>query len=211
MISKDKNDKIDIESCGQVNDELTRREKREELIIKAGAALASLMFLLIWLQLRNAEIAVAAAGSVLVVLVLLQIVFKQRRAARLRRSGILDIDKMDDRQFERYLAQLFRSQGYSVDVTPRTGDIGADVILSKDGSKIAVQAKHHSQSAEISAVQEVLASKSRYGADEAWVVSNDEFSPAAAELARSNGVRLIGRDALIDMILSMHPDAAAPK
>lgn len=176
MISKDKNDKIDIESCGQVNDELTRREKREELIIKAGAALASLMFLLIWLQLRNAEIAVAAAGSVLVVLVLLQIVFKQRRAARLRRSGILDIDKMDE-----------------------------------DGSKIAVQAKHHSQSAEISAVQEVLASKSRYGADEAWVVSNDEFSPAAAELARSNGVRLIGRDALIDMILSMHPDAAAPK
>lgn len=137
---------------------------------------------------------------------------KQQRAERLRKSGIADIDKMDGRQFEHYLGHLFRSQGYAVKVTRAAGDYGADLVLQKGGEKIVVQAKRYSKSVGIDAVQQVHSSKSYYGAQKAWVLSNREYTEAARNLAKTNGVRLIGRDELIEMILKMNPvDVPKPK
>jgi restriction system protein len=36
---------------------------------------------------------------------------QQKREERLRRSGIADIDKMEGRQFEKYLGHLFKAYG----------------------------------------------------------------------------------------------------
>jgi restriction system protein len=42
----------------------------------------------------------------------------------------------------------------------------------------------------VSAIQEIHAAKSFYGADEAWVVASSSFTKAATKLASSAGVQL---------------------
>ncbi|WP_025843750.1 restriction endonuclease [Brevibacillus agri] len=126
---------------------------------------------------------------------------------KLRRSGIAEIDKMDGRQFEHYLGLLFHSQGYKTTVTRAAGDYGADLILEQNGRKVAVQAKRYSKNVGIDAVQQIVGALAHYGANAAWVVTNRDFTDAAYKLAASNGVRLINREALIEMIQRMNTAA----
>ncbi|MFC4305820.1 restriction endonuclease [Cohnella boryungensis] len=128
----------------------------------------------------------------------------QARQERLKKSGIADIDKMSGRQFELYLGHLFKSHGYSVNVTQAAGDFGADLEITKDGRKIVVQAKRYSRNVGIKAVQEAQASIAHYGAVEAWVISNSGYTEAAITLAKSNNVRLIDREQLIEMSLKLN-------
>jgi restriction system protein len=129
------------------------------------------------------------------------IIRKMNYMDKLRRSGINDIDKMEGREFELYLGELFKKHGYEVNVTKLAGDYGADLVIVKGGKKIVVQAKRYSKNVGIKAVQEAQASIAHYGASEAWVVSNSDYTTAAYELAKSNRVRLIHRDELIEMML----------
>jgi len=71
-----------------------------------------------------------------------------------------------------------------------TGDQGADLILSKDGEKIVVQAKKYAGKVSNKAVQEIAAAKKYYNADRAMVVTNSAFTKSAIELAFSNDVEL---------------------
>lgn len=152
----------------------------------------------------------AAAGGVLGLTIVLFIMkyIGDKRAERLKKSGIADIDRMEGVQFEKYLGHLFRAQGYQTEVTKAAGDFGADLILQKDSKRIVVQAKRYSKNVGIKAVQEAKASIAHYKASEAWVVSNSDYTAAAHDLARSNGVKLINREALIEMVLAMNPGAA---
>ncbi|QHZ49924.1 restriction endonuclease [Paenibacillus larvae] len=151
--------------------------------------------------------------SIIITVILIAIVIttmlirKLKYIQRLKKSGIRDIDQMDGRQFEYYLGYLFKSQGYAVKVTRAAGDYGADLVLKKEGKKIVVQAKRYSKNIGLEAVQQVYSSKNYYGASEAWVLSNRDYTEAASKLAKSNGVRLIGRNELIGMILKMNPES----
>ncbi|ULO10416.1 restriction endonuclease [Paenibacillus sp. 19GGS1-52] len=170
------------------------------------AALGSLGVTYILTKSLQASIIVC----VLVVAVVIAILIsrKMKHEERLKKSGISDIDKMEGIQFEQYLGYLFRGQGYKTEVTKAAGDYGADLILQKDGKKIVVQAKRYSKNVGIKAVQEAQASIAHYGAVEAWVVSNSDYTTAAYELAKSNRVKLINRETLIEMILAMNPGSA---
>lgn len=124
---------------------------------------------------------------------------------KLKKSGIKEIDLMDGRQFEHYLGHLFKAHGYAVEVTRASGDYGADLIISKAGKKIAVQAKRYSKSVGLKAVQEVKSSIAMYGASEGWVIANREYTDEAYALAKANSIRLINRNELIEMILKLNP------
>ncbi|MFB5761116.1 restriction endonuclease [Paenibacillus medicaginis] len=148
----------------------------------------------------------AAFVMAIVVFVICTLILASRRAAhkeKLRRSGIAEVDKMDGFQFERYLSYLFTSQGYNARVTKASGDFGADLILSKNGTKIVVQAKRYSKNVGIKAVQEAQAAIAHYRASEAWVVTNSDFTESAYQLAKSNKVKLINRNQLVEMMLQM--------
>jgi len=168
------------------------------------------MVIAFWYGMVNGESLIApfvAAGSVLAAGVIITLLIRRAKMQKLRRSGIFEIDKMDGRQFEHYLGLLFKSQGYSVEVTSASGDYGADLVLAKNGRKIVVQAKRYSKNVGLQAVQEVQAAKAHYGATEAWVVTNRDYTEQAYTLAKSNAVQLINRQRLIDMILQMNPEA----
>ncbi|MCD7034487.1 restriction endonuclease [Metabacillus sp. GX 13764] len=146
-----------------------------------------------------------AAGIILFLLlgILMAVILllKADREKKLRQSGIQEIDNMDGIQFENYLAALFKQLGYSAKVTPSGGDYGADLILQGEKGRIAVQAKRYKSKVGIKAVQEIASAKAYYSANEAWVVTNSEFTAQARNLALSAHVRLIGRDELIQLIL----------
>lgn len=114
---------------------------------------------------------------------------------------------MDGHKFEHYLSHLFRSQGYDTEVTRAAGDYGVDLLLTKKGKKIAVQAKRYKGNVGLEAVQQVQAGKAHYRASEAWVVTNSDYTDQAYSLAKSNGVRLIARKELIEMMAKMNVPA----
>jgi restriction system protein len=120
---------------------------------------------------------------------------------KLLQSGIYQVDSMEGKTFEDYLATILKAKGYRVQQTPTSGDYGADLILSANGIKIAVQAKRYNEKVGIKAVQEISSAKNYYGVDECWVITNNYFTTPAINLADANGVKLIDRDQLVDWML----------
>jgi len=193
---------------------MARRKKKKDVDLFEGLLGLSLVavFLLVFQQTGSMTAAAIVAGCLLGVVVVILVMRRMKQVERLKKSGIADIDKMDGRQFEHYLGHLFKSHGYSVNVTKAAGDYGADLVISKEGKKIVVQAKRYSKNVGLKAVQEAHAAVNHYGAVEAWVVTNSGFTEQAVTLARSNKVKLLSRNDLIEMILKMNPGAApSPK
>ncbi|WP_411726683.1 restriction endonuclease [Methyloglobulus sp.] len=120
--------------------------------------------------------------------------------------GSLHVDelrKLNGTEFENYLAELFKRQDYLVEMTPLTGDYGADLILHKDQQRIAVQAKCYTGSVGVTAVQEALSGMAYYRCHSAWVVTTGNYTTNAVELATQSKVRLFGRNELGKLILQM--------
>lgn len=109
------------------------------------------------------------------------------------------IDKMTGEEFERFLMSLFKRMGYKVKGTPITNDYGADLILTKE-NKTVIQAKRYKNNVGIRAVQEVISAREFYKADEAWVVTNNYFTPQARNLAHKTGVKLVDRKDLSKLL-----------
>ncbi|ETT45726.1 hypothetical protein C162_20371 [Paenibacillus sp. FSL R7-269] len=188
------------------------KAKQEEEFFQGLAGLAAMGLALGGYYLtKTLQGAIVGAAVGVAVVIVLMIVIGQKRAERLKKSGIAEIDKMEGVQFEQYLGHLFRSQGYKAEVTQAAGDYGADLVLSKDGKRIVVQAKRYSKNVGLKAVQEVRGAVSHYGASAAWVVTNRDYTEQAYKLAKSNNVRLIGREELIEMLLQMREKTVAAK
>lgn len=133
------------------------------------------------------------------------------RYQKLKKSGILTVDEMTGKEFEKYLRVLFLERGYQVQLTKTTGDYGADLILSSKNRKVIVQAKRHKKNVGIKAVQEISAAKKHYQADECWVVTNSHYTEPAKNLAKSNQVHLVDRTLLMKWMLEMKKNNDARK
>ncbi|KPK99322.1 MAG: hypothetical protein AMJ91_08200 [candidate division Zixibacteria bacterium SM23_73_3] len=103
-------------------------------------------------------------------------------------------------EFEHFLKTLFGKMGYRVEHTKLSGDQGADLIISKLGEKIVVQAKRQSAKINNKAIQQAVAAVKHYGADRGMVVTNSQFTRSAVELANSNNIELLNRSELQKLI-----------
>ena len=94
--------------------------------------------------------------------------------------------------FEDFIAELFRADGYTVDETPYSGDFGADLVLQKDGVKTVVQVKRYGEqtSVGVSDVNQVIGARTYYDAEEALVITTSGFTQSAIQLAKSGAVFL---------------------
>lgn len=106
------------------------------------------------------------------------------------------IDAMDGVEFEGYVAARLDRAGWQVTFTPPVGDYGVDLIAEKDGRFVAVQCKRYSKPVGVAAVQQVVSGARHHGCSRSIVVSNQEFTTAAKQLATSHGCQLIGRRVL---------------
>ncbi len=114
-------------------------------------------------------------------------------------NDITSIDLMEGYEFEEYLKSLFFYNDYAVEVTPKSRDYGADLILIRGQEKIVVQAKRYNKTVGSKCVAEIVGAMKHYNATEGWVVSNSHFSSQAETLAKENQVRLIDREELMEL------------
>lgn len=116
-------------------------------------------------------------------------------------------DDMTPTDYEHFCAEELKRSGWDTRVTMASRDQGVDVVAQKSGIRIAVQCKLYRTPVGNKAVQEVAAARAHEMADFAIVVSNNSYTPAAEELAKTNNVFLLHhRDlAKIDDILSLSP------
>jgi len=105
-------------------------------------------------------------------------------------STMAEIDQMTGKQFEKFLARLFKRHGYrTVHVGAKGSDYGADLVVEKDNHKIAVQAKNYDTGrVGNDAVQQAVAGASFYDCEAAIVVTNSMFTRAAKQQAAGSNV-----------------------
>lgn len=179
------------------------KKKKEDPITELLTAGLVLLTIFVFFITQSIGFTLAVGLIVFLAILLLQNNSRKKREQEIRNSGILEIDKMSGVQFEEYLRLFFLKAGYIVKTTPASGDFGADLLLEKESKRIVVQAKRYKSNVGIKAVQEVASAKNHYQATETWVITNSNYTKAAQELAASNGVKLIGREKLMQMILQL--------
>ncbi len=94
----------------------------------------------------------------------------------------------DGIEFEFMCAERLEKTGWRVEMTPRVGDQGVDLLARKGSISAAIQCKNYQAPVGNSAIQEVSAGRAHYGTDYAVVVSDSGFTKAARNLAASNDV-----------------------
>ena len=117
--------------------------------------------------------------------------------------NMTQIDTLSGVDFENFLCEMFETLGYKVSTTKASHDYGADLVVEKNGKLAVVQAKCYSKAVGIKAVQEIVGARQHYGAEDAFVATNNFFSKDAEVLAVENNVKLIDRS-VIEKMLAKH-------
>ena len=118
-----------------------------------------------------------AVGVIFVGIVVVILAYRRWRLT----GSLSEIDNMSGHDFERYLTRLFKRLGFkSKNIGASGGDFGADLIIEKDGVRIAVQAKNYCRGrVGNDAVQQAIAGATFYECHQAMVVTNARFTKAA--------------------------------
>lgn len=109
--------------------------------------------------------------------------------------------------FENMVKAMLAEFGCLVQGTPVTGDQGGDLIASYGGRKVVIQCKRSTSNVGNSAVQQVVAARHYYEADEAWVVADTQFTEGAKRLAHSSSVKLMHYDGMVVYIAGLQLSA----
>jgi restriction system protein len=178
------------------NRSVTRRSARSRRFWQLGAGLGCIAATAVTVKTHNPWAGVIVGVAVFGGWAGLPVWAKARQVTKYLRSGLRDIDAMTGIDFENYVATRLRAAGYRVALTNVTGDFGVDLIASKDGQRIAIQCKRHARRIGAAAIQQVVAGALMHRCTSTMVVSNQEFTPAAIQLARVHSCELVGRTRL---------------
>lgn len=122
-------------------------------------------------------------------------------------SHLSSIEFLEGYTFEYFCADLLKDSGFSdVEVTPGSGDQGADIIAQKDEIRYAIQCKHkddpYSTKFGNKPIQEVYTGMSFYKCDRGVVLTNGYFSEGGKNAAFATGVELWDRDELLQLLVN---------
>lgn len=170
--------------------------------MRRGTSPATIMMLILlvgvplWLIGEHPVIAI-----LILLLVLAPIVIKLIYGYTMTREGrTSNMDQMSGEEFEHYVADLMRNNGFrGVQVTKASGDYGVDIIAKRGGDKYAVQCKRYEGSVGVKPVQEVFSGARMYRATRCAVATNSGFTEAGRRMAKELGVELWDRGWLIQM------------
>jgi two-component sensor histidine kinase len=132
----------------------------------------------------------------------LQTVLESNSLERIRRDLYRQNWKaMRDVEFEQFLEKVCLALGYLVETTATTGDQGVDLIVAKDGIRVAVQVKGYHSSVGNGAIQEAFAGMAHYQCHACAVITNSRFTSSAVTLAKSTNCRLIDEESFRDFVM----------
>jgi hypothetical protein len=101
---------------------------------------------------------------------------------------------MTPRQFEEYVCDYYRKQGYKADVTPSSGDYGIDVFATKGKEKLAIQAKMYGSSTRKinrQCVMELHGAKDYFDCTKAIIATDGVFLADALIVAEKLKIEII--------------------
>lgn len=128
---------------------------------------------------------------------------RNSRIHRLVGAGIdfFSINELTGEEFESMLIDQFNKQGYKAEHTAKSGDFGADILLTTPSeTKIAIQCKRFKAKVNLKSVQEVIGALGHYACDYGLVITNSTFLNSAIKLAESNDIELWDGDALLKFL-----------
>ncbi len=117
-----------------------------------------------------------------------------RKSEAYRALQLADMDNMSGEQFERYVNELLKAQGYKTEMTPARNDYGVDIVAERDGDRYAVQCKRYGENISRGAVSDAVAGKHYYNCGQAMVVTNRYFRSGARELAIASQCALVDKE-----------------
>lgn len=118
-------------------------------------------------------------------------------------STNISLETDDPYEYERYIARKLCELGWDAYPTSGSGDQGADVVAEKLGLRFVIQCKLYSQPVGNKAVQEVSSARDFYDAAGAVVVTNNDYTKSARQLAESQTVWLLHDSQLEDFTNSV--------
>lgn len=134
------------------------------------------------------NLALLLIAALVVTLLAIVVRFMHARRGRLRPAAW---DKMSGAAFEDQVVIWLKLCGYNQVAKTEYYDQGIDILAAKPGLVLGVQVKRSSRPIGVAAVRAAVAGLKSYGCNQAMVVTNSRFTPAATRLAAANDCRLV--------------------
>ncbi len=106
-------------------------------------------------------------------------------------------ESLSGREFEFEMANLFRTHGYTVDVTGGSGDKGVDLAMTKGDRCTVVQCKRYKNRANPAVVRELYGTLTAIGAHDAILVCTGGFTSGVYNFVRDKPIQLIDMDGIL--------------
>lgn len=128
-------------------------------------------------------------------------VAEEARRQALGNMTLEQVDLLSGSEFEEWVAERLRGEGFKVEVTRASGDFGVDLIASVDDVRIGIQAKRWRGPVGNQAVQAVNAGCDYFDCWLGAVVTTSRFTAAAVQQAERSRRRilLVSRAALPEL------------
>lgn len=123
------------------------------------------------------------------------------------------LQELEPYEFEQYVADVWEVEGWDTEVQPETNDYGIDVIATRNNpvpQKALIQVKRHTGSTKVGGpdVQQYASLRQQEPAvDSVIIVSTNEFTDRARELAHKLNVKLVTGSELVGMTNLKPPNA----
>jgi hypothetical protein len=118
-------------------------------------------------------------------------------------------------EFEEVVCQMFEDAGFSAELTPKSGDFGADIILKKIGidEKTAVQVKRYASDHKVGVkeLSQAVAAREHYQCDKSMVITTSSFTSQAVQLAKSTQTVLWDWEKLHQAIKTLYLEGQEPQ
>lgn len=131
-------------------------------------------------------------------LVFIMLTRKRRKDLLLDQTGVGKVDFMDQKEFEQYLMDFFKGDGYAVKHTPANKAAGATFTMTKRDELVAVFVQASDKVLDLSAIQQIVATLPTYADHQVWAITNYQYNAAAIGLALQNQIVPLDRDDLLE-------------
>ncbi len=111
-------------------------------------------------------------------------------------------------EFEDFFAKVFQDKDYNVEQTSYSGDYGADLIVTKDNTKTAVQIKRYAKSNKVGVqdINQIIGAKNYYNCDRALILTTSSFSKQGENLAKETSVECWKWEDLLELFRELYWD-----
>lgn len=109
-------------------------------------------------------------------------------------------------EFEDFIAKVFQDKGYYVEQTNYSGDYGADLIITKENIKTAVQIKRYKKTNKVGVqdINQIIGAKSYYNCDRALILTTSSYSKQGENLAKETSVEYWNWENLLNLFKELY-------